>query len=649
MDNTALDDKAKVSIGVLEMTKHYSLLTVLALFIAAGVAAAGSQKAEAPKEFGGDYDRLSSAQRRLVDDVYLRAGEVVGEELDPETSYNQVRLSVRTTFEAVTHALERSTLTDSTNAKLGTALDLIEHIETVRGRVNEAGGDLQFRIYVRLKSDALGRLDQSQEFSRKRDNSRYHKGYPLNYRQEGGYPSVQISMTEDGLRADIDVDYRSAKMPQALFNGHLSSANSDVRAGDNHQRHVGRWTGLANWWRGLFGLRVSDEPTQSPEELKREVPPFPRAGSDTVEDAAHDFLTAWLVEKNSVEAMAYFSRRAYNCMALKYGTEGEPFDYGMAPLRMLQGLKRATEQLGPVSDLNELLTGIRIAKPDFEVIQQPHHSEFVLYGVPDHLAAKFECANRLRLGASPPRPSEKQSRFKSFATVFFLDEVEGHGATLALLWEKEKDYWRIVSYETEPAGAEQTPAVPDIRPAGTTAELEKHPGDPSLVTATEQFYEKWLIKKDYEAASSNFLPQSYPCVNSNLEGDERPQDLDGLARRLRESLARFGDHIGSITSLEQVITGADFWNPAVKELTHGREAAYTLLSIPDWMARDVDCQSQLEGAEPTASAAREPIYGDFAASAVSTLTIAGEPATLTLFWTKETGQWKIFAFEIVDP
>ena len=64
---------------------------------------------------------------------------------------------------------------------------------------------------------------------------------------------MQVSVSEDGRRADIDVDYRSSKSPQALFNGHLTSSNSDVRAGDNHDRHNGRWGGLANWWQEIFG------------------------------------------------------------------------------------------------------------------------------------------------------------------------------------------------------------------------------------------------------------------------------------------------------------------------------------------------------------------------------------------------------------
>ena len=64
---------------------------------------------------------------------------------------------------------------------------------------------------------------------------------------------MQFSISEDGLRADIDVDYRSSKLPAAMWNGHLTSANSDVRAGDNYKRHNDRWAGLVNWWSAILG------------------------------------------------------------------------------------------------------------------------------------------------------------------------------------------------------------------------------------------------------------------------------------------------------------------------------------------------------------------------------------------------------------
>ena len=73
-------------------------------------------------------------------------------------------------------------------------------------------------------------LDQSKEFSRSADNTVYHNGLPICFRSTGGTPSIQVSLTRDGSRADIDVDYRSSKFPTALVNGHLTASNSDIRA-----------------------------------------------------------------------------------------------------------------------------------------------------------------------------------------------------------------------------------------------------------------------------------------------------------------------------------------------------------------------------------------------------------------------------------
>ncbi len=136
------------------------------------------------EKFGGEYNQLSHGQQRLIDDFYLRVSRVTGRELDPETYYNRLRLTKRTTFEAVTNALEKTRLTGPSGGSLGTTLDLIEHVEGVRGKFEKARGDLQFRVYARLNADALDKLNRSQEFERKKDNSRYHKGnYILSFKK----------------------------------------------------------------------------------------------------------------------------------------------------------------------------------------------------------------------------------------------------------------------------------------------------------------------------------------------------------------------------------------------------------------------------------------------------------------------------------
>jgi len=80
--------------------------------------------------------------------------------------------------------------------------------------------------------------------------------------------------------------------PAALFNGHLTASNSDVRAGNNYDRHVNRWDGFQNWWRSFFGVRQQFAPDTTPSGSPLVLPKTPRVGNKNVEVMMHDFLNA---------------------------------------------------------------------------------------------------------------------------------------------------------------------------------------------------------------------------------------------------------------------------------------------------------------------------------------------------------------------
>ena len=171
-------------------------------------------------------------------------------------------------------------------------------------------------MYVRLKPDAVNMLERSKEFKRGMDNTTYHKGYPTNYRGQGGTPSIQVSMAPDGGARDIDVDYRSSSFPVAMFNGHLTASNSDVRAGNNYERHINRWAGFQNWWRQLLRR---PHPRRVPTKRRTERSAASRSHRAREKSRStrwsNDFLKAWLVEGDTLAAMSYISERAYACLA----------------------------------------------------------------------------------------------------------------------------------------------------------------------------------------------------------------------------------------------------------------------------------------------------------------------------------------------
>ena len=377
----------------------------------------------------------------------------------------RLSLSSKTTFEAVTHALMTTPLTDASGQQFGDGLTLIERVDSIKGEVSGTPSDRQFRIYVRLVRDARAMMDRSREFRRRMDNSIYHKGYPLNYREQRGTPSIQVSIALDDLHADVDVDYRASTFPLGLFNGHLSAANSDVRAGDNAERHAGQWSGFQNWWRNAFGVRLERAPDAS-EAPAFALPKVPRAGKQDIKEMVPDFLRAWLVEGDIVAAMGYVSERSYACLAQDM-PDPATFDRGLAPIQILVNLKAAHEALGTRGSLEGLTTGVNLTIPRLRVVPHPQQAQFVLYEVPDDLAARFDCASRLTPGA----PTQGSRAYGQHFGATFRVAGPAKNASVALLWAREGGYWKIVSWHMEPE-AHETP-IPPAPPAPAAVRIER--------------------------------------------------------------------------------------------------------------------------------------------------------------------------------
>lgn len=597
--------------------------------------AAGGQR---PARFGGEYAGLDERRRRLVDDWVGRFNEVTGQEVEPGAFYDMfVPLSAKTTFDAVTHALMTTSLTDASGVRLGDALDLVEHVEAVRGQVVAARGDQQFRMYARLTERALDTLVRSREFKRGADNTVYHKGYPINYRQQGGTPSIQFSMSLDERRADIDVDYRSSSFPAALFNGHLTSANSDVRAGTNSERHSSRWAGFQNWWRSFFGIRLRDDGSRPVTEDTSPLADPPRAGKAPVTVMAHDFLQAWLVEGNAIAASAYVAERAYSCLALE-SDDPASFDRGMAPFMLLMRLRDAHRALGARASLEGLIVGVRLAMPELRVVRQPHHAQFVVYEVPDDVAAAFDCQNQLTLG--DPK-SVGRSYGNYYGTVFYVDGARDH--TLALLWGRDRGYWKIVSWRAELHGDEPAPpaAPPDVV-------VERIDADDSLVDAANDFLESWLVRKDYDRAFKYLSRASYACYDLARQPDEpAAPSVDDAGRKIRAGLEASGSRVGRIRALEDVITAAEPFHPSIKVMRHRHDRTFALASVPTALADAADCAARARGQELPRNLPLE--YGKAFGMTIRFLTRGGDAPVLRTLWKREEGAWRIAAYDVELP
>ena len=593
-----------------------------------------------PVQFGGAFAGLGATRQRLIDDWVTRFNQATGQTVESAEFYDTIlRVSAKTTFDAVTHALMTTTLTDDTGANLGGALDLIEHVDTVRGSVNDTSSDRQFRMYVRLTDRAMGLLTRSQEFKRSADNSIYHKGYPINFRQQGGSPSMQVSIALDERRADIDVDYRSATFPVSLFNGHLSSSNSDVRAGNNADRHSTRWLGLQNWWRSFFGARLKAAEDDPAAKDAFGLPPTPRAGDKGIDVMVHDFLTAWLVEADIIAAMGYIAPRAYACLAQEADDPAE-YDRGMAPFQLMQRLKAAHEAVGAHTSLVGLTLGVRLALPGLRVVSQPHHPQVVVYDVPDDIGAAFDCQERLTLG-DPAKIPRAYGKYRG--AVFYLNTPGGKDHTVALLWARDGGYWKIVSWKTEPDDDEVRAlhTLPDVKPV-------RIPADASLVTAARGFLENWLIRKDYDAAFRYLSEESYPCYDlmraPNAQASTSPEDA---GRRIRAALERTGTSIGAVRDLNTLLAARESSHQAIRMMDHSWSRVFALASLPDGLTEAAGCAVRARGQRFDAKLSGA--YGRGFGMSVSFRTRAGETPVLTLLWRRVNDAWRITAYDVEYP
>ena len=391
------------------------------------------------------YDSLTSEQKRLYEPYARRDAEVRGITLSAAEHFDSQTISARTTFDSVTHALLHSTLTDASGKDLGRSFDLVAGLDRIAGQYHGRMGDEQFRLFVELKPNARDVLERSVEFFRDHDNTVFHVGYPQSFRQVGRVPNIQFSVSEDGRRSDIDIDYRSSRIPQGLFNGHLSAANSDVRAGNNLDRHNGRWAGFVAWWREIFGGLTERQPSGAdlvetvPADVPTPLPPDRPTGAAVVEpqDAVQEFLTDWLVRRDVDQALQAVSASLYVCTNIDDDRENEAVRGNDARELLRDTMRYVVVAMGERRNLTEAIQSLDLT-PGQPLLAHAFEREFRLASLsPDQAAARYLVCGADAVPSSNALNYEALFRFR-----------RDDSAAIALLWTQEDGRWKLLSFRT---------------------------------------------------------------------------------------------------------------------------------------------------------------------------------------------------------
>ncbi len=624
-----------------------AFLVFLSAVLAANLAM-GQKAPKTPKDgnssqgIGQSYSTLLPEQKRLVDDYIGHYNQTTGSKLVPQEAYDNARLSVRTTFDAVTHALLKAKLTDVNRKNLGRAIDLVDAVDEVMGEEATARGDRQFRVYVYLKPNAMDVLTKSQEFYHDRDNTVYHKGFPICYRLKNGPPSIQFSISRDSKMADVDVDYRSSGFPKSLVNGHLTASNSDVRAGNNLDKHDQRWAGLNGWWREVFGLLGSGGKQEKEEAVERlgHIPVNPAIkGNQGIDKSTHDFLKSWVVDKQPNLSVAYFSRRSYPCLEIIAKKNRKPMAPGMLRLVLVAAMNKFNATTATVGSVGDVFEPADQWLPELKEAKNEYASEFRLVSIPSDIGADVECV------AVPDNEEGKRPQEKYYGTSFREKQSNSGHKMLSLLWAQEGGYWKIIAIRIEDSS--DAGILP--KQAAVTAPTDEEPrsisGDPEAVRDITQFYQTWIVKRDSAQASKFVSQRAYPCLDASFVAEPNLAS----ATRISSALDRVLQRVATGNNLLNLMSSVQPVNELLRPVEQEDSQAFAIMGVPDQKADSFLCQNRRLPEKPQELKPGEAKYGAYYLSA-SRLNFGEEQSpALLLLWTKEQSGWRVVAWAVEVP
>lgn len=372
-----------------------------------------------------------------------------GKAVDARGRFLALSVSRRSTFAAITNGLLFTSLTDASGKRFGPAIDLVDSIDAIAGEEEGKGSDEQFRLYVSLKPGALGKLDISREFVHGKNNTIFHKGFPINYRQKGSVPTLQFSIANDKIKADIDIDYKSSGFPAALFNGHLSAANSDVRSTGNYSTHLRRWPGLLDWWDEVvpdFSREIAMSRNSFQVDLLTPNGSNIAPNSSVVSGLAERFFKTWLVDKNPDSATTFVSKTLNYCGDLERTNNPASLSARNRSL-FIETLRAANKEVKKANSIKDAIQPVAPVDPWIKAIDHEHKDAFTLAVFTDDDAKHFVCTSKTSELTTANADTRARKYGNHYITKFRLALDNGKGGILRLMWVRDGGTWKISAFD----------------------------------------------------------------------------------------------------------------------------------------------------------------------------------------------------------
>jgi hypothetical protein len=369
------------------------------------------------------------------------------------------------------------------------------------------------------------------------------------------------------------------------------------------------------------------------------------------EVAVHDFLKSWLQDQRADLATSYFADSAFWCRQIE---GGKPVDLGVARFSVLMALRDVNTKIGKVAQVSDAVTGVRLTGPRGKLIPQPYESEFMLYDIREDLAERMKCINQL----DPSNLTEKAVNSKSFgkyiASVFKFKLAGQETETVAALWAKQNDYWKLISYDIEPEFEKYR--VPDTttaaEAASTAAPAETYvAGDKELIRSATDFLNKWFVLSQPAEAFQYLSSRAYACANLYRDDDTpAPSGPVEAGKLVQAGMQKVVNIVGPVQKLDKAIEAPTVYHPDVLIVKHPNSGAFVLTSVPDHMAAAAGCQERKPGEELyVKEPATGKVYGNFYAAGFRLRKTLGDSSVLWTVWARENSQWKVVSYFIMTP
>jgi len=172
-----------------------------------------------------------------------------------------------------------------------------------------------------------------------------------------------------------------------------------------------------------------------------------------------------------------------------------------------------------------------------------------------------------------------------------------------------------------------------------------------LVETSTKFLEAWFVRRDFDEAAAYLSPRCADCVKLNQpvdEGDARTSE--DPKSQLKKALRRVTETAGTATKLGDAIVAPQPSHADIQLVRHQNGNAFTIASIPDYMAKALECSSQRAG-EPVSFhyPAGQKVYGKFYATGFRLAKTGEDSGVLWSVWAQEDGDWRLVAYTVLNP